>query len=132
MNNTNVNEADEFEDAAHITYDEYQELKKACEELLGKAKAAARLAENPDFREIVMGSYFEQEPMRLAGLMATGRLSDKQFDGCVSELKAIGSLRTFLQDFIQKGNIASNELADLEEAWEEAVKENSTINGEIV
>ncbi|MCA1806944.1 MAG: hypothetical protein LC687_03670, partial [Actinobacteria bacterium] len=56
-------------------------------------------------------------------------LSEKQFDECASDLKAIGSLRTFLQDFIQKGNIAQDELKNLEEAWNEAVKADGTIGG---
>lgn len=120
---------DATEETAHLTMEQYQDYKKSCEELLRQAKSAAKLAENPDFKEIVMDAYFDQEPKRLAGLMATGRLSDKQFDECVSELKAIGSLRTFLQDFIQKGNIAQDELTNLEAAWNEAVAANSTIDG---
>ena len=117
------------EETAHLTMEQYQEYKASCEELLRQAKSAAKLAEQPEFKEIVMDAYFDQEPKRLAGLMATGRLSDKQFDECISELRAIGSLRTFLQDFIQKGNIAQSELENLEVAWNEAVEANATING---
>lgn len=129
MNIYEANEENE-EGVAHLTHDQYQEYKKSCEQLLAQAKSASKLAENPDFKNIVMGAYFEQEPMRLAGLMASGRLSEKQFDECTQELKAIGSLRTFLQDFIQKGNIAADELANLEVAWNEAVMENAT-EGEV-
>lgn len=117
------------EETAHLTMEQYQEYKASCEELLRQAKSAAKLAEQPEFKEIVMDAYFDQEPKRLAGLMATGRLSDKQFDECISELRAIGSLRTFLQDFIQKGNIAQDELNNLEAAWNEAVEANADING---
>ena len=119
------------EETAHLTMEQYQEYKSSCEELLRQAKSAAKLAEMPEFKEIVMDAYFDQEPKRLAGLMATGRLSDKQFDECVGELKAIGSLRTFLQDFIQKGNIAQSELDNLEAAWNEAVEANGTIDGSV-
>lgn len=115
--------------AAHLTMEQYQEYKASCEELLRQAKAAEKLAGLPEFKEIVMDAYFDQEPKRLAGLMATGRLSDKQFDECVGELRAIGSLRTFLQDFIQKGNIAQGELENLEAAWNEAVEAGADING---
>ena len=127
----NLYENDETgtEEAAHLTMEQYQEYKASCEDLLRKAKAAEKLAGLPEFKEIVIDAYFDQEPKRLAGLMASGRLSDKQFDECVSELKAIGSLRTFLQDFIQKGNIAQSELANLEAAWNEAVEANSTLKG---
>ena len=117
------------EETAHLTVEQYQEYKASCKELLRQAKAAAKLSENPEFKEIVMDAYFDQEPKRLAGLMATGRLSDKQFDECISELRAIGSLRTFLQDYIQKGNIAQSELENLETAWSEAVEANVSIKG---
>jgi hypothetical protein len=120
-------DGNDTEETAHMTVEQYQEYKASCEELLNQAKSAAKLAENPDFKNIVMDAYFTKEPQRLAGLMATGRLSDKQFDECVSELKAIGSLRTFLQDFIQKGNIAQSELENLEIAWNEAVEADGTI-----
>jgi len=117
------------EETVHLTMDQYQEYKASCEELLRQAKAAEKLAGLPEFKEIVMDAYFDQEPKRLAGLMATGRLSDKQFDECVGELKAIGSMRTFLQDFIQKGNIAQSELENLEAVWNEAVEAGANING---
>jgi len=117
------------EETAHLTMEQYQEYKTTCEDLLRQAKAAAKLAEIPEFKEIVMDAYFDQEPKRLAGLMAHGRLTDKQFDECVSDLKAIGSMRAFLQDFIQKGNIAQGELENLEAAWNEAVEANAQIKG---
>lgn len=123
------NDVQDTEETVHLTVEQYQESKASCEELLRQAKAASKLAENPEFKEIVMDAYFDQEPKRLAGLMATGRLSDRQFDGCISELRAIGSLRTFLQDYIQKGNIAQSELENLEIAWNEAIEANATIKG---
>lgn len=126
MNLYEQSQSDDSEQVARMTFEEYEEYKKVCEALLEKAEAAARLAQNKDFKEIVMDAYFDQEPKRLAGLMATGRLNDKQFDECVSELRAIGSLRVFLQDFIQKGNIAMDELKNLEEAYNEAVEADAT------
>lgn len=119
----NLYEAQEEQETVNLSFDEYTEYKQSCEELIRQAEAAARLAQNADFNEIVMDAYFDKEPKRLAGLMATGRLSEKQFDECASELRAIGSLRTFLQDYIQKGNIAADELKNLEVAWNEAVAE---------
>jgi hypothetical protein len=123
------NDMDDTEETANLTMEQYQEYKASCEELLRQAKVAAKLSESPEFREIVMDAYFDKEPKRLAGLMATGRLSEKQFEECASELRSIGSMRTFLQDFIQKGNIAQDELTNLETAWNEAVEANATIKG---
>lgn len=123
------NSVQDTEETAHLTVEQYQEYKASCEELLRQAKAAAKLAENPEFKEIVMNAYFDQEPKRLGSLMASGRLSDKLFNECIGELRAIGSLRTFLQDYVQKGNIARSELDNLETAWNEAVEANATIKG---
>lgn len=114
-------EEDQVDEVTHMTHEQYTEYKASCEHLVGLAKQSAKLTENSDFQAIVMTAYFEQEPIRLAGLMSTGRLTDAQFDGCVQDLKAIGSMRAFLQDFIQKGNIAQGELENLEIAWNEAV-----------
>lgn len=113
-------EQDQPEEAV-MTVDEYQEYKSSCEELLKLAKQAMELAEDENFKAIVMDAYFVQEPNRLAGLMASGRLNEKQFDECARELASIGSLRTFLTDFIQKGKVAESELENLEAAWNEAV-----------
>ncbi len=111
----------EDEGVAALTFEQYKEYKESCEQLLGLAQKAAKLSENPEFKEIIMDVYFDQEPKRLAGMMATGRLSEKQFADCADDLRSIGSLRAFLQDFIQKGNIAQGELENLEAAWNEAV-----------
>lgn len=127
MNNIYEPEHPEEEGVAHLTHEQYTEYKASCEHLLGLANQASKLSENSDFKAIVMDAYFDQEPKRLAGLMATGRLTEKQFDDCASELRAIGSLRTFLQDFIQKGNIAQDELSNLEAAWNEAVEEGGIV-----
>ena len=114
-------ESDTEAEATHLTFDQYTEYKKTCEDLINQAKAAAKLSEIPEFKQIVMDAYFDNEPKRLAGLMATGRLPEKEFQGCVQDIRSIGSMRAFLQDFITKGNIAQDELDNLEIAWNEAV-----------
>ena len=106
-----------------ITFEEYSEYKETCEAVVAEAEKAARLAENPDFKAIMMDAYFTKEPARLAGMMASGRLNDKQFDECVKDLRAIGSSRSFLQSHIERGNVAKDELANLEIAWNEATQE---------
>jgi hypothetical protein len=109
-----------------MTYDEYLSYKNSCEELITLAEQSARLAENPDFKSIIMDSYFTKEPVRLASLMSCGRLTDKQFEDCTKDLKAIGSIKSFLQDFIEKGNIARDELKHLEIAWNESIETDNT------
>ena len=104
-----------------MTMEEFDEYKASCLYLIKQAKAAAELTEYPPFQQIIMEDYFSNEPKRLGCLMASGRLTSQGFDGAVSDLKAIGHLRKYLQDFVQKGVIAAGELENLEIARAEAV-----------
>ena len=105
-----------------MNFKEYQEYKAACEHVIATGEKAAKLATNPEFITIVMEEYLTKEPARLGGLMASGRLNPKQFDECVEDLRGISNLRTFLGSFIQKANIAKNELEELEQARQQAVE----------
>lgn len=102
-----------------ITLEELQEYKASCEEVIDIAKSASKLAENADFKKIIMEQYFHKEPQRLASIMASGRLTESSFNDCVKDLRSIGNLQTFLSDLIQKGNIALESLKEAEEAREE-------------
>lgn len=104
-----------------MTMEEFDEYKASCLFLIDQAKAAAKLAADPNFQQIIMEQYFFEEPRRLGGLMASGHLTPKGFDGCVEDLRSIGHLRKYLQEFIEKGNIAADELVGLEAARAEAV-----------
>jgi hypothetical protein len=115
-------------DEVSMTIEEYQEYKAACEDLVVKAKAAAKLVEDPNFTMIVMEEYFTKEPQRLGSLMASGRLDKRNFDGCVDDLRSIGHLRSFLQGFIEKGNVAVQELAELEKARIESLESTEAVS----
>lgn len=104
-----------------MTMEEFDSYKASCLYLIDQAKAAAKLVEFPAFQQIIMEQYFSEEPKRLGCLMASGRLNPKGFEGAADDLRAIGHLRKYLQDFIEKGNIAASELVNLEEARAEAV-----------
>lgn len=114
---------EDFGDESEIemTQEEFEAHKAACEELLEKAKAASKLADDPNFKSIIMEDYFTKEPKRLGSLMASGKLTKQGFDGAVEDLRSIGHLRSFLTDYISKGNIAKDELDQLEIARQEAI-----------
>lgn len=118
MNLYQDNAPDADEATQGITFEEYQEMKQACEELVVKAKAASKLVEDPNFCLIIMEEYFTKEPQRLGSLMASGRLNKANFDGAVEDLRSIGHLTQFLRMYIEKGNIAADELKQLEEAYQ--------------
>lgn len=118
---------DEEESQVSMTLEEVDSYLEECDALVIKAKAAQKLAEDPNFIMIVMEDYFTKEPHRLGSLMASGKLTKQGFDGAVEDLRSIGHLRKFLQDYIQKGTIAIEEKAQLEEARREAILAQSSI-----
>lgn len=128
MNLYEQQDFNESEEEITLTQEEYEERKEMCKMLLVRAKAAAKLAENPDFKMIVMEEYFTKEPQRLGSLMASGKLNKANFDACVEDLRSIGHLRTFLQGFIEQGNIAKDELDQLEIARMEMVQNQNPIS----
>lgn len=112
---------DAFVEETQMSVEDFKERKEACQYLISKSKDAAELAKNPQFESIIMQDYFVKEPQRLGSLLASGKLTPKGFEDAVSDLRAIGHLRTYMQDFISKGNLAQEELDGLEEAYEDAV-----------
>lgn len=120
-------EAFEDEPQVSMTLEEVDSYLEACDELLVKAKAAQKLADDPNFKMIIMEDYFTKEPQRLGSLMASGKLTKQGFDGAVEDLRSIGHLRNFLTDFIQKGNIALEEKGQLEQARRDAILAQSSI-----
>lgn len=126
MNNGNVmyqapeNEVEDEPTA--MTLEEYMEYKEVCQNVIDQATVAAKLTSLPEFNEVIMENYFSREPQRLGSMMATGRLNPKQFDECAYDLRSIGHLRTFLSELVQRGNVARDELANAEIAYNEAVE----------
>lgn len=119
--NENAHDYGDGDAPTQMTMEEFNEYKESCLYLIEQAKAAAKLVEDPNFQKIIMEDYFSNEPKRLGCLMASGRMTPNGFDGAVDDLRAIGHLRKYLQDFIEKGNIATGELENLEIARAEAV-----------
>jgi hypothetical protein len=115
-----VQETDKTQ-STEMSYEEFQTYKASCEAQIELGERAVRMSQNPDFVALVMEDYFVKEPHRLADLMSSGRITGKAFDGCVEDLKAIAHLRTFLKNYIDKANLARNELGNLQAAYDEAV-----------
>ena len=115
----NSPETGEDDQPRAMTLEEFQEYRLSVEHVIGQAEMAERLSKNADFKALIMEDYFTREPARLGQLMASGRLNEKQFQDCVQDLRSVAGLRVFLSSFIQKGSIARDELAGLEEARKE-------------
>jgi len=120
------------EETISLTLEEYEDAKKTLETVIQRADCARRLSKNPDFISLVMEGYLDAEPQRIAGIMASGRLPDSSMENCKLDLRAVGSFRNYLKDFIEQGNLARDELTGLEEARDMAIQaeENQLANAQ--
>lgn len=118
----NASLGDEEPETIELTYEQYEEAKAHFADIIAKGDAARRLAENEDFKLLVMQGYFVDEPNRMAELMASGRLNEKVFENCTSSIKAVAEFRNFMKNIMEQAKMANDELAGLEEARDEAIK----------
>lgn len=117
----NASLGEEEEVPMELTLEQYEEAKESLTLIIERAEAAKRLAANPDFKSLVLDGYMTDEPKRLAELMASGRLPAQAMDGCIEGVKSIGHFRNFMKMFMEQGHMATDELAALEEARDEAI-----------
>ena len=122
---TNIYEQETHEDTpVNITLEELVSLKEECKTLISNAECARNLLKNEDFKKVIQVEYFENQPKRLGLLIASGRMPPASMEDTIADLKSIGNLANFLNDVIQKGEIAKTEIANLQEAYDDSV-ENS-------
>lgn len=105
-----------------LTLEQYEEAKAHFADIIEKGDAARRLAENSDFKLLVMTGYFVDEPQRYAELMASGRVTEKTFNDCAKSIGAIAEFRNYLKNIIEQSRMANDELKGLEEARDLAIK----------
>lgn len=126
----NASQGQEHEEEIPLTIEQYEEAKVHLNTIIERADKARRLADNDDFKDLIMVGYFEDEPKRLAELMASGRIQNEMtMNNCKSELEAIGKFRNFMKLHIEQGSFARDELAALEEARDESIKMEEEMAG---
>lgn len=119
----NASMGTEEEDQIELTLEQYEEAKAHYQTIIERGDAARRLADNPDFKSLVLEGYLDNEPNRLANLMASGRLNDKVFSDCTRQIRSVADFREFMKDIINQSTMAEDELKGLEEARDLAIKE---------
>lgn len=87
------------------------------EKMVERMERALRLAENPDFKALILEGYFKEEAIRLTHLLSAPALSPKMREDTIKGLEAIGLLKQHLHAVVQKGVLAEQEI---KEAREEA------------
>lgn len=111
------------EDEIELTMEQYQQGKAHFESIVQRRDAARRLADNEDFKALVLDGYLDNEPHRLVELMASGRLNDKVFGDCSRQIQSVADFRNYMKDIMDQGQMAEQELVSLEQAWDIAIAE---------
>lgn len=110
------------EEEVTITLDELNRIRKDSKELIDFAKSAKALANNKDFKSVIIDAYFTREPIRLGELLSSGKLNENQIAGVVQDMRAIGCFRAFMSDLIRKAELAQNYLDQAEAAYDEFIE----------
>ncbi len=118
----NASLGNEEPETIELTHEQYEEAKSHFADIIAKGESARRLAENSDFKLLVLQGYFVDEPNRMAELMASGRLNEKVFENCTKSIQAVAEFRNFMKNIIEQAKMANDELESLEEARDEAIK----------
>jgi Zn-dependent oligopeptidase len=76
-----------------------------------------RLLGNPDFKDLVLESYIQNEAVRITKMLGDPamRANQRAFDSSIDELKAIGMFDNHLRSIEQLGNYAEDQLQAYEE-----------------
>lgn len=114
-------EQEEVEEIA-LTKEEYDEAVKYYEAIIANGEAALRLANNEDFKKLILEGYLSNEPKRLADLMASGRLNNQVFESCSEQIQSVAHFRNYMKVFTDQGGLAKEELISLEQAYNEALE----------
>jgi hypothetical protein len=95
-----------------------QQLKNA-KLLVERRTKALRLAENREFRELILEGFCRDDAARFAQQIGDPALDKKQQEDAASMAAASGHLLRYLRVITQQGDVVEREIVDLEEAIEE-------------
>lgn len=89
-------------------------------ELIERRNAALRLAQNPDFRRLVMDEYCGTEAARLVQMSSDPAMDVNQRADALAMAQATGHFKRYMSMCIQMGAVAERDAVQLEEALVEA------------
>jgi hypothetical protein len=96
-----------------------QQLKDA-KHLIERRDMALRLAENRDFRTLILDGFCKEEAARWVQLSTDPALNAEQRADSLQMAQASGPLRRYLSVQVTMANVAERELPELEEAIDAA------------
>lgn len=102
--------------------DDIQKVELSIEEArkyVEQRDAALRLADNRDFKKLVVEGYFKEEAARLTGLLGErGENLPFAREDIIADLSAIAAFQRFMRQIVMKGDIMEKEIEVNSEALE--------------
>lgn len=91
--------------------------------LIKRGEQALKLADNKDFKELVLDGYLVNEASRLARLSADFTLDPQVRSEVLLMVQAIGCFHTYMRNIIRQGDMAKRDLAAAQETLQELHEE---------
>lgn len=86
---------------------------------VNKAKKVLSLLDHPDFKEIVVKGYFEQEAIRMVALYGDGTGSAEMLSDLQKDMHGVGAFRRYLSAIVQDGRQAEADVRLNQETLQE-------------
>lgn len=102
-----------------------EQQKDSFKEQIARRDMSVRLAQNPDFKKLILDEFCVQECARYAQQSANPALSEVDQKNSLAIAQAAGHLRRFLSVVIQMGNQAESQMVQLDEAIDDARAEEA-------
>ena len=99
-------------------------------ELIERRRQALRLADNADFRKLILDGFCKEEAARYVQASCDPALQANERADALAMAQASGHLRRFLSVIVQMGNAAEGQIRDLEDAIDEARAEEDAAEGD--
>ena len=96
-----------------------QKQRTDAEEFIARRERALRLADNPDFKHLVLNEFCVQECARYAQSSADPALKSEQRADALGIAQAAGHFRRWMSVVIQMGNQAESQLEAIDQAIDE-------------
>ena len=88
------------------------------QKMVERRNQAYRLADNADFKSLILEGYYKDEAVRLVGLSADPSTA-KYADETILAIKSISMLQQYMRNIVAFGNTAESEIGDMREVLDE-------------
>lgn len=104
---------------SEYTIAELEHAKTNALELISRRDLAIKLSNVPEFRKMILEDFCEKEAARLVAQSGDPAMTVQQRADALAMGQAAGHLKRYLSATIRMGNVAENDLTQIEEAFDE-------------